>query len=338
MTYRLASAIGTTANLPGTPVAPPPAAVDIVLDCDTGIDDSMAIAYGAGNGARYVACTSVHGNVPAPTGARNTVTVLDALGLTDVPVHVGAARPMAQPLETAEWVHGQDGLGDAGVEPSTRPLAGDLAAAEIVRLVRERPGEITLVAVGPLTNLGLALLLDPELPRLVRRVVVMGGAVGVAGNASELGEANIWHDPEAAQLVLDAPWDLTLVGLEITMRTALPVEAIARIEASQDPRARLIASVVQHYLGVYEPIVGQRTCVLHDPLAMALALDPELATYRLVRAGVELRGERTRGQVVTDLRSFEPDPTDPLEPGVVRFVDTLDVDRFHDNFLRALGA
>ena len=319
-------------------VPPPEPSVDILFDCDTGIDDSMAIAYGAGNGARFVACTTTHGNVPSATAGRNTVTVLDALGLTDVPVHVGAHRPMAQALETAEWVHGQDGLGDAGVEQSTRPVAGHLGAAEIVRLAHERPGELTLVAVGPLTNLGLALLMDPELPSLVKRVVIMGGAVNTAGNASPVGEANIWHDPEAAQLVVDAAWDLTVAGLEITMKTALPTSAIARIESSTDPRAQLISTVFQHYLGVYEPIIGERTCVLHDPLAMALALEPDMATYRLVRVGVELRGERSRGQVVADVRGFEADPTDPKEPGVVRLVDTLDVERFHENFLTGLGA
>ncbi|WP_369134592.1 nucleoside hydrolase [Modestobacter sp. I12A-02662] len=311
---------------------------ELVLDCDTGIDDTMAIVYGAGNGAEYVACTVTHGNVPVDVGTRNTITVLDTLGLTGVPVHRGAARPMAQPLETAEFVHGQDGLGDAGVPASTRQPAGTLAAAEIVRLARSRPGELTLVAVGPLTNVGLALLLEPELPRLVKNVVVMGGAVGVPGNASEMGEANIWHDPEAAQLVLDAPWDLVLVGLEITMSTQLPQEALKRIETSADPRAQFMWPVMQQYLDVYEKNLGERTCVLHDPLAMALALDPELATYRLVRAGVELRGERSRGQVVADLRGYEPAPVDPLEPGVVRLVDTLDTAAFHERFLRSLGA
>jgi purine nucleosidase len=311
---------------------------DVLLDCDTGIDDALAILYGAGNGARYVACTVTHGNVPIPLGTRNTLTVLDAIGLTDVPVHQGAARPMAQPLLTAEFVHGQDGLGDAGIAASTREPAGTLAAAEIVRLARSRPGELTLVAVGPLTNLGLALLLEPRLPELVDRVVVMGGAVGVPGNASETGEANVWHDPEAAQLVLDAPWDVLLVGLEITMQTQLPPEALARIRDSADPRAQLAWRLVQHYLDVYEEVLGERTCVLHDPLAMALALDPELATYRLVRASIELRGERTRGQVVGDLRGYGPAPSDPADPGVVRIVDSLDTAAFHARFLRALGA
>ncbi|MDO8106757.1 nucleoside hydrolase [Isoptericola sp. b441] len=310
----------------------------IILDCDTGIDDSMAIVHGAGNGARFVACTVTHGNVPVHVGARNTVTVLDLLGLSDVPVHAGAARPMAQPLLTAEWVHGQDGLGDAGIQASDREIAGDLAAAEIVRLARLHPGELTVVAVGPLTNIGLALLLEPRLPELVRGIVLMGGAVGVPGNASELGEANVWHDPEAAQLVIDAPWDVLLVGLETTMRTVLPDEALQRIATSPDPRAQFVWRILHHYLGVYEPMFGRRTCVLHDPLAMALALEPELATYRLLRAGVELRGERSRGQVVADLRGFDAPPTDPREPGVVRVVDVLDVSTFHERFLRAMGA
>jgi purine nucleosidase len=311
---------------------------ELILDCDTGIDDAMAILYGAGNGAEYVACTVTHGNVPVQLGTRNTITVLDTIGLTDVPVHQGAARPMAQPLMTAEFVHGQDGLGDAGVQPSSREPAGDLAAAEIVRLARSRPGELTLVAVGPLTNIGLALLLEPRLPELVKQVVVMGGAVGVPGNASETGEANIWHDPEAAQLVLDAPWDVLLVGLEITMSTGLPREALKRIENSTDPRAQFIWRIVQVYLDVYEKDLGERTCVLHDPLAMALALNPEMATYRLVPASIELRGERSRGQVVADLRGYQPAPADPRQPGVVRIVDTLDTAAFHERFLRALGA
>ena len=232
--------------------------IDLLLDCDTGVDDALAILYAAGEGARLRACTVTHGNVPVEIGTRNTLTVLDLLGLVDVPVYAGAARPMAQPLETSELVHGRDGLGDAGVVASTRSPAGDLAAVEIVRLARQAPGELTLVAVGPLTNIGLALLLEPRLPQLVRRIVVMGGAVGVAGNSSQLAEANIWHDPEAAQLVLDAAWDVVLVGLETTMRSPMPEEVLRRIEAGTDPRARFVWAIIQGYLAFYEASLGRR--------------------------------------------------------------------------------
>jgi len=310
----------------------------IIFDCDTGIDDALAMLYGAGNGADFVACTVTHGNVPVATGARNTVTVLDLLGLDTVPVFVGAARPLAQALHTAEFVHGQDGLGDAGIVQSTRAVAGDLAAVEIVRLARSRPGELTLVAVGPLTNIALALLLEPELPNLIKDVVIMGGAVGVPGNVSEFGEANVWHDPEAAQLVVDAAWDVLFVGLEITMRTGLSTDSIERIRVSTDPRAQLAWKIMQFYLDVYETQLGVRTCVLHDPLALALALDPDLATYRTIEASLELHGERSRGQLVGDLRASNRKPLDPKAPGVIRIVESLDTATFHERFLGALGA
>ena len=264
--------------------------------------------------------------------------MLDLLGLVDVPVYAGAARPMAQPLETSELVHGRDGLGDAGIVPSTRAPVGDMAAAEIVRMARESPGELTLVAVGPLTNIGLALLLEPRLPQLVRKIVVMGGAVGVAGNTSQLAEANIWHDPEAAQLVLDASWDLVLVGLETTMRCPMPDQVLRRIEAASDPRARFVWAIIQGYLGFYEASLGRRSCVPHDAIAIALAIDPGLATYRSVEAFVETGQGRTRGAVVGDLRTSRPAPTDPNAPGVIRIVDQFDTDTFYQRMLASLGA
>jgi purine nucleosidase len=308
------------------------------LDCDTGVDDALAIIYAAGEGARLRACTVTHGNVPVEIGTRNTLTVLDLLGLSEVPVHAGAARPMAQALETSELVHGRDGLGDAGIVASTRAAAGDLAAVEIVRLAREAPGELTLVAVGPLTNIGLALLLEPRLPRLVRRIVVMGGAVGVAGNTSQLAEANIWHDPEAAQLVLDAAWEVVLVGLETTMRCPMPDEVLHRIEAAADPRARFVWAIIQGYLSFYETTLGRRSCVPHDAIAMALAIDRDLATYRSVEAFVETGQGRTRGTLVGDLRAFRPVPSDPTVPGVIRIVDRFDTAAFYRRVLAALGA
>lgn len=310
----------------------------LILDCDTGIDDALAIFYGAHHGADFRLCTVTHGNVPVERGTRNTLTLLDAVGLTEVPVHQGAARPFAQELHTAEFVHGDDGLGNSHLPESSRQISGTLAAAEIVAQARLHPGELVLVAIGPLTNIGLALLLEPELPRLIKRVVVMGGAVGVQGNISPTAEANVWHDPEAAQLVVDATWDVVFVGLEITLTTVLSPEALARIENSTDPRARFAWKIMAHYIDFHEKTMGVRTCVLHDPLAMALALEPELAQYRLVNAYVDLSQGLTRGALIGDLRRTRPAPTDPLAKGVIRIVESVDSAAFYEKFLQALGA
>ncbi len=310
----------------------------LLLDCDTGIDDALAILYAAGRGADLRACTVTHGNVPVALGVRNTLTVLEAAGLTNVPVYEGAARPLAQPLLTAEFVHGQDGLGDAGITFSSRPASGAMAATHIARLARESAEKLTLVAIGPLTNIALALLLEPDLPQLVERVVVMGGAVGAPGNASETGEANVWHDPEAAALVVEAPWDVLFIGLETTMQTALSPEAISRIAASERPRAQLAWRAMQRYLDVYERALGYRSCILHDPLALALALEPDLATYRSVTAFVECGQGRTRGMLAADLRGYHPEPPDRSASGVIRIVDSVDVEAFHERFLAALDS
>ncbi len=310
----------------------------IIFDCDTGVDDALAILYGAHNGADFVACTVTHGNVPVQIGTRNTLTVLDAVGLDQVPVFAGAARPLAQPLRTAEHVHGEDGLGNTHPTPSPRAPGSSPAAVELVRLAAERPGELTLVPVGPLTNIALALMLDEDFARNINRVVLMGGAIGVAGNVGAAAEANTFCDPEAAQLVLDAPWEVTWVGLEATMRTGLTPAMIERLAGTRTPEGKLLWNAMQFYIGRYEQNLGRRTCMLHDPLAMALALDPGLATYRHVPAAIELRGEHTRGQVVADLRpSARLGPQRAGDGGVVSFVDDLDVEEFHARFLAAFG-
>lgn len=310
----------------------------ILFDCDTGVDDALAILYGAHHGAWFAACTVTHGNVPVDLGTRNTLTVLDAVGLETVPVHPGATRPLAQALRTAQHVHGEDGLGNTHLPAPARAPEREPAAAALVRLAAARPGELTLVAVGPLTNLALALQLDPRFAANVRRVILMGGAIGVPGNVNAAAEANIFCDPEAAQAVLDAPWDVTWVGLEATMRTALTPEMLDRIAASPLPAGRTLWRAMQFYLDRYEKNLGYRTCMLHDPLAMALALDPGLATYAHARASIELRGEHTRGMVLADLRPGAGVPEGAArEPGVLTYVESFDVEEFHRRFLAAFG-
>lgn len=306
----------------------------ILLDCDTGIDDALAILYLAGlQGVSIVAAGSVHGNVPAPLGALNTLRVLELAGLGDVPVAVGAARPLAQPLDTTEYVHGGDGLGNVGWPmPRGRPTA-EPAAVQWARLAREHPGELTLLAIGPLTNLALALLLEPELPRLLRRVVVMGGAVYAPGNVNTDAEANIWHDPEAAELALSAGWPLTLVGLDVTTRAALAGDDLLALQQAPAPAGRFAWSILQFYLDFYESRVGARMCYLHDPLAAAIAVDPSLATYRHTPVHVELRGHLTRGAT----RGAPPWEQPRTEEPHVAVAIEVDEARFLRGFLDALA-
>ncbi len=306
----------------------------VLLDCDTGIDDALALLYLAGRGGRLLGVSSVHGNVPAPTAALNSLRVLDVVATKDVPVWVGAGRPLAQPLATAEHVHGPDGLGGITTGPPSRPPAPGAAAMRIVEAAQRDPGGFTLVATGPLTNLALALLLEPDLPSLIDEVVVMGGAMRPPGNITPAAEANIWHDPEAAQLVMEAGWHLTLVTLDATMRTMLSDGQLRAIADSTDPKAEFAWAAMDFYLGAYESWNGRRSCPLHDPLAVALALDGDLATYSTAHTDVEMRGARTRGALVCDLRGSTE--AAPAHGGVVRYVDGLDVERFQALFVESL--
>ena len=305
----------------------------VVLDCDTGIDDALALLYlVARPDLDLVAVGSVHGNVPSEVGAANTLQVLDAVGATHVPVALGARRPLAQPLMTAEFVHGPDGLGGAAVAPD-RPVSGESAVEQLCRLARSRPGELTVLAVGPLTNLALALLAEPELPTLVREVVVMGGAFGAPGNVGPQAEANIWHDPEAARLVFAAPWRVRAVGLDVTNRTLLGGEQLQPIADSDRPGPRLAWAALQFYLDFYEARVGVRACSLHDPLAAMVVTRPDLVTWEQLAVDVELRGELTRGATIVDRRATaDRDPAWPLvevattvdnQAAVKLFVDTV---------------
>ena len=307
----------------------------VILDCDTGIDDALAILYLAGSGADIVAAGSVHGNIEADLAAANTLRVLELAGRDDVPVAVGARRPLAQALETAGWVHGDDGLGNTNQPPPRGRVGQESAAEQLTRLARERPGELSVLATGPLTNLALALLLEPLLPALVRRVVVMGGAVTHPGNATPHAEANIQHDPEAAELVFTAGWDVTMVGLDATMSVLLEGAWLQELETSATRIGRFATSILSHYLDLHCHWLGVRACPLHDPMAAAVLLDPELAVERRLPIHVELRGERTRGATLADLR---PElPRYASDPGpAVRVVTAVDGDRFRRRFLDAL--
>ena len=245
---------------------------------------------------------TVHGNVAPDVGARNTLRVLECAGLDRVPVAVGAARPMAQPVGYAYGIHGDDGLGNSGL-PAPRGQVADVSAPEqILRLGRERPGELTLLAIGPLTNLAIALLLDPELPARFRGVVIMGGALDHPGNITSHAEANIWHDPEAAELVLSAPWPVTLVPLDATHPAAVDGAWLDRLAAGDSDTARLASRVLDYYAaGVpADPGLPRRG----DPRRAGrhAGRGPGAGPVHERPVHVELRGDRLRGATVWDRR------------------------------------
>lgn len=307
----------------------------IVVDCDTGVDDALALLYLTRQPqVDIVAVGCVHGNVPVVSVARNSLQVLALAGRGDIPVAVGAARPLAQALHTSEPVHGGDGLGGAAREHQATAAAGS-AAEQLVRLARQRPGELSVLATGPLTNLALALLIEPGLPLLVRQVVVMGGAFSVPGNITPHAEANIFHDPEAAALVMEADWPLTVVGLDVTMATILGEHRLERLQRSASPRAQFSWQALQFYLDVYEQRLGRRGCPVHDALAAAILVHPELAISDRVPVHVELHGRLTRGATLIDNRSFPSSEQDRPALSVVRQVD---VDVSLDHLVDALTA
>jgi purine nucleosidase len=308
----------------------------ILLDCDPGVDDALTLFYLASlvrsGEADLLAVGTVHGNVAPDVGALNALRVLERAGLPDVPVAVGAARPMAQEVGYAHEWHGTDGLGETGLpEPAGRP--SDVTAPEqILRLARAHPGELTLLAIGPLTNLAIALLLEPSLPGLVREVVIMGGALDHQGNVTSHAEANIWHDPEAAELVLGAGWPITLVPLDATHPTAVDGAWLDRLAEADSDLARFAARILGFYATAYTSSLGTRGAVIHDALAAMLAVDPSLGEYAERPVRVELRGERTRGTTLWDRRSYADEGDRP----VVKVAVGSDVAAFQDRLLACL--
>ena len=308
--------------------------VDVIYDGDFGIDDALAMLYLAGRSdVRIAAVGSVHGNARADAAAANAAQVLAVAGIDGVPVAVGARRPMAQELDLGALVHGGDGLGGAARPTPRWAPVPESAAEQLVRMARREPGRYAVVATGPLTNVAVALLLEPELPRLLDRIVVMGGALSAPGNVTPLAEANIWHDPEAADLVLTCGAAITLVPLDVTMAAWLERPDLDRMAAAPGARPRFVTEILDHYLGFYLDEHGREGCPLHDPTAAALMVAPELATYTDLPLRVELRGEATRGMLVADRREYAK----PEEPPV-RVATGLDSRGLIEEFLSALLA
>lgn len=269
----------------------------IILDTDPGIDDALALFLAlASPQVQLEAVTTVSGNVDVAQTTRNALALLALAGRSDIPVARGCGVPLMGPLVNAAHVHGQNGLG--GVElpqPQNGPVSSH-AVDLIIEKVMSSPKEITLVPIGPLTNIALAVRREPRLVEYVRELVIMGGALRVPGNVTPSAEFNIYADPQAAHIVLHAGWPIRLVSLDVTTRTIMRRMHANRLAQHGTPVATAIQQMIAFCFDVFEP--GRDRFHMHDPLCLAAAFLPDFITWEASYVDVELQGKLTLGQTV----------------------------------------
>jgi inosine-uridine nucleoside N-ribohydrolase len=317
----------------------------VVIDTDPGIDDAMAILLALNSPELKVeALTVVPGNVDGRQGLENALKITSLAGRCDVTVAGGAQHPLNQKLITAQYWHGPNGL--AGVELPTSKCKADSRFGPdlIIELVHKYPHEITLIPVGPLTNIAIAISKDPSIVPLVRNIVIMGGSI-TGGNVNGAAEANIYGDPEAAAIVFKAGWMVTMIGSDVGERTLITRKHIADLQSHRGAESDFIAKLADFYLTRSEK-TGYSGAAMYDPLAVATAMDPTLVTLKDMHVDVELKGEFTRGETVGNRMGsdennvlhgdhYEIDGVVPLKPNA-RVCTASDADRFLSLFINRL--
>ncbi len=336
---------------------PAGARIPLLLDVDTGIDDSLALLYACGSPeAELVAVTCVAGNVDARQVAENTRALLELAGRGDVEVALGRETPLVRPLRTTPETHGPRGIGYAELPPARGVLSDRHAADLIIEEARWRPGEITLVTLGPATNLAVAVLREPQLPLMLRRWVLMGGSYRSPGNTAPTTEWNVAVDPEAMQVAIAAFSDPSIVerrvavglpalplalGLDVTERAKLLPDHVAAIAQRAGPAPgpepepnaiiRYVEDALRFYMEFHSRYDGFYGAFIHDPLAVAAALDPGLVCSEELAVAVELGGTLTTGETVTDWRRAWG------RPPTLAIAVEADVAAFFERFVERVG-
>lgn len=295
----------------------------VLIDCDPGLDDALALLLAHGDpGLELVGVTTVGGNVGLDRTTENALRLREYLKFPTVPVAAGAGEPLVRPAVTAEHVHGQSGLGSVELPAATLPLDGRHAVDLIVQLIRAEPGAIHLVATGPLTNIAQALERDPAIARLVASFTIMGGSA-TRGNATPAAEFNILADPEAAKIVFDADWDVVMAGLDLTLQAQANPQVITRFKELGKLADELIVPLATFYYNPSDP--GWDGQAVHDVCAVAYVSRPDLFEGRRARVDVEVHGEFTTGMTVVDFRSPTPNAlvlTELDVPGFWAYVES----------------
>jgi inosine-uridine nucleoside N-ribohydrolase len=270
----------------------------VIIDTDPGVDDALALLLAMRSPELKIeAITPVAGNVPLELTLPNALRMVEIAGRTDIPVAAGARAPLVRRLVTATYAHGENGLGGAVFpEPKTKPVA--TPAAEMIReIVRKYPGEVTLITIGPLTNVATALSADPELASMVQGLIMMGGSLS-GGNITPAAEFNIYVDPEAARIVFQSGIPVTMVGLDVTRKTSLTDEHVRALEATQNPVSQAAAMIGRNAIKHNRErgyLVGPN---MHDSLAVAGFLDPTILKWQDYYVDVETTGELTAGETL----------------------------------------
>jgi inosine-uridine nucleoside N-ribohydrolase len=285
----------------------------IILDCDPGHDDAIAMVVAARH-TNLLGITTVAGNAPLDSTTHNAIVVRDLLGI-DVPVHAGASRPLIAPARHAGYVHGESGLDGADLPPPSGSAASRDAVGFIIETVRSNDG-VWLVPTGPMTNIALALRAAPDLAARIAGISFMGG--GLFGNRTATAEFNIWADPEAAAIVTDYGGPLIMTGLDVTYQLQATPERIAQLRSIDGRLAATLADLMTFFSGTYvSRHENMRGAAVHDPLAVMALTHPALFTRSFSHVVVETAGEHTRGMTVIDQRTLLDRP----EPNCDRLTD-----------------
>lgn len=304
----------------------------IIIDCDPGIDDSLALLYALQHEAlEVVALTITEGNVPVELGIENVYKILERVNQTEVPVYVGSNKPLKREFVSAQDTHGEDGLGETNIKRKTSIRPQEISASDFLASTFSKPTDISVIALGPLTNIARALMKNPGLGRHMKRFVSMGGAYKSYGNCSPVAEYNYWCDPDAAKLVyqlLDKK--IEMVGLDVTRKIVLTPNLLEYMKHINEEVAEFVTAITRFYFDFhweYEHIIG---CVINDPLAVAYFINPEICP-NFIESFVDISiSDITLGQTVVDGQHFYKKPSN------AKILTEVNTTLFFEDFLSVI--
>ncbi len=296
----------------------------IIIDCDPGQDDALAIllALGSPDELNVLAVTAVAGNVPLALTEKNARKMVTLAGRSDIPVHAGCDRPMVRGLVTAEFVHGKTGLDGTDLPEPETPLTDEHAVHALIRILRTEPsGTVTICPVGPLTNIAMAMRLAPDIVPRIKEIVLMGGAIGI-GNITPAAEFNIYVDPHAADVVYRSGVPIVMHGLDVTHKALVTPFRLKAIEAIGTPVSAAVVGLLTFYNKFDQARGDGQGAPLHDPCAIAYVMWPELFSGRRCHVEIDIYSEASMGRTLVDWRQRGEEQANALA------IDEIEADGF----------